>query len=235
MTSSAKLILVGSLQQRILRVGMTASSQQNLSWTRLVLIAAAIIASLSVGKTLFQGRESAPPPVAQSASEVDQMIAALEQRLQQEPSSVEGWRLLGMVNFKAGRYADAVQAYRRAAQLKPDEAGFQSALGEALVMADQGGFPPEADAAFNKAVVLDPKDGRARFFLGAIKATQGNVEGAITDWIALLKDAPADAPWAASVRQKIEEVAKANKIEVTERLAALPAPSTTLPSADLGR
>lgn len=213
---------------------MTASSQQNLPWTRLVLIAAAVVASLSIGRSLLQSPERVPPPAAQPATEVDQIIAALEQKLQQQPSSVEGWRLLGMVNFQAGRYAEAVRAYRRATELKPDDAEFWSALGEALVMADQNGFPPDASAAFDKALALNPKDVRARFFLGVVKATQGNAAGAIADWIALLKEAPTDAPWAVSVRQKIEEVAKANKIDVAERLAALPAPSATQPSADPG-
>jgi len=160
------------------------------------------------------------------------MIAALKQRLRQEPSSVEGWRLLGMANFQAGRYTNAVRAYRRATQLQPDQAEFWSALGEALLMADGRGFPQEARAAFDKALAIDPKDARARFFLGTAKVAQGNAEGAIEDWFALLKDAPAGAPWAAPVRQRIEEVAKVYKIDVTKRLAALPPVGT---GADTGR
>jgi cytochrome c-type biogenesis protein CcmH len=238
MTSSVKygyaqLALVGLPFQRILRTGMSASSQQNLPWSRLVLIVAAVTASVSVGMSVFK-REQAPPPPAleQQASEIDKMIAALEQRLQQDPSSVEGWRLLGMANFQAGRYTNSVRAYRRATHLQPDQAEFWSALGEALVMADGRGFPEEARTAFNKALAIDAKDARARFFLGTAKVAQGNAEGAIEDWFALLKDAPAGAPWAAPVKQRIEEVAKVYKIDITKRLDALSPVGT---GADTGR
>ncbi len=149
------------------------------------------------------------------------MISSLEAKLKADPNDAEGWRMLGWSFFQTQRYAEAAMAYKRATVLKPDNGDYWSSLGEALVTAGPGNVPPEAKAAFEKAVALDPKDPRARYFLGVAKDMAGDHKGAIDDWFALLKDTPAGAPWEADVRRTIEAVGQKDKIEVASRLAAL--------------
>jgi tetratricopeptide (TPR) repeat protein/TolB-like protein len=60
---------------------------------------------------------------------------------------------LGYVLFRAGRFTEAVPAFRRATELRPDNAWAFQALGEALYQAGQDG---EAEAAFRKAIAADP-------------------------------------------------------------------------------
>lgn len=201
---------------------MTVATARTSSWTRLLLVVSAAFALMSVGMSAFRSKESGPPPVTtqQNAPNIDEIITRLEERLKQEPSSAEGWRLLGWAYSQNGRHGDAAGAYRHATQLEPGQAELWSALGEALVLASQQGFPEEARVAFGKALSLDPRNVGARFFLGAAKVEEGNANGAIDDWIALLDDAPRDVPWKAAVRAKIEEVAAANRIDVADRLAS---------------
>src|SRR5690606_10403915 len=45
-------------------------------------------------------------------------------------------------------------------------------------------------------------------------------EGAIADWLALLADTPAGAPWEADLRRTIEQVGTINAIDVEGRVAA---------------
>lgn len=138
--------------------------------------------------------------------------------------------MLGWSYFETGRYAEAAGAYRKATTLNPEQAQLWSALGESLVLAGSSGISQDALDAFHKALAADPKDPRARYFIGAAKAEKGDAKGAIDDWIALLKDSPADAPWVSSVRQKIQQTAADAKIEVSAALAALPAPSASAAS-----
>lgn len=206
---------------------IASTGKADLPWTRWVLAAAAAIAIVAVGVSLL-GRKSpeAPPAAApQAAPDVNAMIGKLEARLKEDPSSGEGWRLLGWSYFETGHYPDAARAYRRAAELNPRQAELWSALGESLVLARGAGVSDEALTAFKTALTIDPKDSRARFFVGARKAEHGDARAAIADWLALLKDSPADAPWAGSVRQRLQEVAAASKIDIADRLAALPAPA----------
>jgi cytochrome c-type biogenesis protein CcmH len=216
---------------------MTASTRKSsLPWSRPVLIVAATIAILAVGISVLGRQDAGAPPVAatgeQAPPDVGEMITRLEARLKEDAKSTEGWRMLGWSYFETGRYTDAARAYRKATELSPGQAELWSALGESLVLSERAGIPPDAVAAFEKALAVDPRDPRARFFMGAAKAEKGNPKGAIEDWIGLLKDSSPDAPWVASVRQKVVETAAANRIDVAERLTALPAPPSSSAASD---
>ncbi|HEY6815513.1 MAG TPA: hypothetical protein VI168_08245, partial [Croceibacterium sp.] len=115
----------------------------------------------------------------------------------------------------------AAAAYERATQADPDSAVLWSSLGEARVMAStREPMPPAALAAFRRAAGLDPKDPRARYFLAVEKDLAGNHQGAIADWLALLAETPAGAPWETDLRRTIEQVGTINGIAVDERIAA---------------
>ena len=136
--------------------------------------------------------------------------------------------MLGWSYFQTERFAEAATAMKRATALDPDNPEYFSMLGEALVMAskDGGGMPPDAKAAFDKALALDPKDARSRYFQAVAIDLEGKHREALDAWFRLLADTPADAPWAEDVREVIRNVGKENGIEVDKRLAATnPAPA----------
>ncbi len=163
---------------------------------------------------------AAAAPAAPADGEVAQLITGLEQKMQGNPNDPEGWRMLGWSYFQTGRYGDAAKAYARAIALKPDGVGYQSAYGEVLVQEAGGQVTPAAAAAFEKAAAQDGADARARYFLGVRKADTGDRKGAIEDWLKLLADSPADAPWLPQLRQMIGQTATQAGIDIAARLAA---------------
>lgn len=205
---------------------------------RLALFGAAALAIAAVAVGVSRNRAPAVPGTAPSPAasgspqaDVDSMISSLEAKLKANPGDAEGWRMLGWSFFETGRFAESATAYRKATQLKPDMAEYWSSLGEALVLASDGqSIPKDAGDAFHRAVSLDPKDARARYFLAVEMDMAGKHREAIDAWFALLNGAPAGAPWAADVRKAVEQVAEKEKIDVKARLAALkpiaPAPVT---------
>ena len=52
---------------------------------------------------------------------------------------------------------------------------------------------PEAEAAFGRALAVDPKDMAARYFLGLAAAARGEVSKALALWQSLLSDVPANS------------------------------------------
>ncbi len=159
-------------------------------------------------------------PAASSAPSGD--LAALEAATRSNPDDIRAWQQLGDGRFDARDYGGAAIAYRRVTQLAPAVAGNWSVLGESLVLASsRDPIPPEALAAFNRAIALDARDPRARYFLAAKRDINGDHEGAITAWLALLADTPQGAPWEVDVRRTIEQVAERNNINVASRLAAV--------------
>ncbi len=102
---------------------------------------------------------------------------------------------------------------------EPQSADAWMALGAARF--DLGDYPGAAAAeAFDKAIALNPKDPRARYFMAVKKDIAGDHKGAIDEWFALLADTPQGAPWEADLRRTIEQVGAINKIDVAPRLAA---------------
>jgi cytochrome c-type biogenesis protein CcmH len=186
----------------------------------LFMIAIIIGASRNLGSEGDPSTATALKDITANAAGPDAAIAALEERTRKDPTDVEAWQLLGWSYFENGRYLDSANAYGKATKLEPDRAVYWSSLGESLVMADESNpMPKAAKAAFDKAIILDPKDPRSRYFLAVSKDLDGDHRGAINDWLKLLKDTPKNAPWEADLIRTIEQVGKINKIDVIKSLA----------------
>lgn len=185
----------------------------------ILLIAIAIGASRNFGDGDAQETAAGLSGNNAAASGPEAAIASLEERTRKDPNDVEAWQLLGWSYFENGRYSDSATAYAKATQLEPGRAVYWSSLGESLVMADESNpMPKAAKAAFDKAIALDPKDPRSRYFLAVSKDLAGDHRGAIDDWLALLKDTPKDAPWEADLIRTVEQVGKINKIDIAQSL-----------------
>ena len=181
---------------------------------------------------------AAPADAAHEGADVQAMIGQLETQLRQTPEDVNGWRLLGWSYFQTSRFAEAAEAYGRAAALEPTNAEHFSAQGEALVQAGGGQVTPAALTAFRGALRADPQDPRARYFVAVEMDQRGEREAAMTAWIALINSAPEGAPWAAEVRAFVEDLARERGQDISGRLrpaaaspAAAAAPLIPGPSA----
>lgn len=199
---------------------------------RALLVLAGVAAVVAAGIAIYRGDSQggmdlgpAPPPAVEASATaqptVDDVIARLEAKLKDKPDDAEGWRMLGWAYFQTERYAEAATALKRATTLDPENAETFSFLGEALVLAsdEEGRIPRDAMRAFDKAIKIDPKDARARYFKAVAMDLAGRHKAAINAWFALLEDTPSDAPYAQDIREVIETVAKKNKIDVEKRLA----------------
>ena len=198
------------------------SKKNGLSTSNIIILSASALI-LAGAVTLSLLRDS---PVSAAATEVaadapHSTLTALEQAVKDNPKQPEAWSALGSAYFDNGDFKAAVEAYQKAANLSPTSAGLWSALGEAIVMASEGDpMPPAASNAFEKAIGINPKDPRARYFMAVKKDLADDHQGAIDDWFALLADTPSGAPWEADLRRTIEQVAAIHKIDVKARLAA---------------
>jgi cytochrome c-type biogenesis protein CcmH len=194
--------------------GMTATN-------RAILIAAFVLLASAIGYAIWRDSgSSGARPAAESAAAPADQLATLEARVKAEPNSAEAWTALGQARFDLGDFAAATAAYEKAVAISPESAGLWSALGEARVMAsDRDPMPPKALEAFTKAIALDAKDPRARYFMAVKKDIGGDHKGAIEDWFALLANTPQGAPWEADLRRTIEQVGAIHKIDVAARLA----------------
>jgi cytochrome c-type biogenesis protein CcmH len=233
------------LKRRVLaeaRQGETAA--RPLSERALLIVALAVVSSITLAGTglyLALGRPDLPgrPTPAEDLrtakpdastdhpqGDVAAMIGQLEAQMRSQPGNVEGWRMLGWSYLQTGRNAEAAEAYGRAAALEPDNVEYLSAQGEATVLAAQSQVTPAAEAIFRRALSLDAADPRSRYYLAVARDQRGDRDGAMNDWIALLRSAPPGAPWAAEVRGMVERIAAERGINIASRLPpAAPIPA----------
>ena len=147
------------------------------------------------------------------------LVAQVEDRLERNPQDGRGWEVIGPVYMRLGRFDDAVKARRNAVRLLGASPAREADLGEALVAAANGVVTAEAKAAFDRALALDARDPRAKFFAGLAAQQDGKDAEAAAIWHDLLAHAPGDAPWANIVRQSLA------RLENAKPQPAAPGPS----------
>lgn len=157
------------------------------------------------------------------------LISQVEAHLEHNPKDGAGWEVIAPVYMRLGRFDDAVAAWRKALALNGETADRDADLGEAQVAAANGIVTDEAKAMFQRAIERDGTEAKARYFLGLADEQDGNRDGAVAKWRALLNDAPPDAPWVGFVRAALARVTGAPPPAPasTPAAAGAPGPSAT--------
>jgi cytochrome c-type biogenesis protein CcmH len=134
------------------------------------------------------------------------LVSQVEAHLATSPNDGAGWEVLAPVYTRLGRFDDAVQARKKALLLNGPTATREADLGEAETAAANGVVTAEAKAAFERAVASDPKEAKARYFLGLAAEQDGMNDEAASIWRSMLAESPTGAPWVAFVRQALARV-----------------------------
>jgi cytochrome c-type biogenesis protein CcmH len=143
---------------------------------------------------------------ASEQDSIQDLVARVEARLAQDPDDVRGWQVLGPVYMRLGRYDDAAKARQNMLRIMGANAEREANLGEALTAASGGIVTADAKAAFERALALDAKDFKARFFIGLTTEQDGKPKEAATIWRDLIASAPPDALWLEVVREALARV-----------------------------
>ena len=144
-------------------------------------------------------------------------VAQLAARMEQNPENAEGWALLGRSLLRLRRFEEGARAYGRAAALRPQNAELRSLQGEALVFAGDRVVTPAARRAFDAARAIDPKEPRARYYIGLAALQAGKSREAFDLWRALEAESPPNAPWLPILRPRIERLAQQLGVELPDR------------------
>lgn len=155
-------------------------------------------------------------------AEMAAMVGRLAERLLKEPDNVDGWLLLGRSYLTLERVPDALNAFEKARQLAPGQPDVEIALAEAVMLSNGMKVTERAERILRDVHQRDAFEPKSRYYLGLMKAQQGDVRGALQDWADLVALSPADAPWVDVVRNQIARAA--NELNVD--------PAKVRPSAD---
>ena len=171
---------------------------------------------------------------AQSAQEKEilEATAKLARHLESNPDDLRGWRLLGRTYLTQGRYADSVQALAGAYKLVDNDPEIIVDYAEALTLAAQSQVTDQSRDLFNKALTFDPISPKARYYLGMYAVQQGDIRGAMQEWVDLAAMSPPDAPWLQTLDQQIARAAEESGINPTNIEPSAKAKALTLKVRD---
>jgi len=199
----------------------------------IALASVVIIPLLTLGLYLAHGSPGMPsaPFAARTDAAVEQaalanVISQVEARLREDPEQGKGWEAIAPVYLKLGRFRDAANAYANAARLNGETVPLLAGRAEAAMLASDGVVTEEARVAYEKILKLEPGRVEPQFWLAMAKEQDGRHADALSEYKALLADAPADANYRAPLTMRIKEV--------TARIAAIDSGTPPGPSeADL--
>lgn len=151
-------------------------------------------------------RSATPDPDPAYLELVEKLRVALVDRA----GDLEGHRLLARNEAGLGNFAAAYSAQERVLEILGERAlaSDHADLADLMILAAGGYVSPEAEAALDAALALDPANGAARYYMGLMHAQTGRPDLAFRAWRSLLAESTPDAPWTAPIEARIGDVAR---------------------------
>lgn len=202
------------IERRILALDEGKKFQPARPPSHLLTLAMAVVLPLAgFGFYLMLGSphlpsQSAMERLAAERQRTTPEIRQLEATVAAAPSDAQGWIDLAGAYAGVDRAKDAADGFAKAMALGRDEPDVLRQFAHAAIMAQQGRVAADAQTALRRVLAADPTDPSARFFLALARAQNQDLEGALTDWLALERDLPAEAPLRAMVADHIDKAAR---------------------------
>ncbi len=139
---------------------------------------------------------------------IESMVGRLAERLREEPDDFDGWMRLGRSYVVLQKRQMASEAYRRAAELRPDDPVPLNTLATMLIEAVPADQPiPESTlSVLRRLETVQPNNPRALWFLGLADAGAGRREEAIRRWRRLYNQLPAQSKQRADLKAAIDRI-----------------------------
>lgn len=160
--------------------------------------------------------------------QIEQMLDKLVARLKEEPDNAEGWIVLARSYAVMGRHAEALPAFRRAAELRKDDPVLLADYADTLAVTQGRKLDGEPMRLIEQALKLDPDNVKALSLAGTFAFSQKDYAGAIRQWERVLQVAPADSPLAMQIRSGVDEARQLAQGKVPA--AAAPGPAAPAPA-----
>lgn len=128
------------------------------------------------------------------AEPTHRLIEALQERVKVRPDNPQYWYLLGRYANQVGRYELAVEGFRGAYKLTPNDPEVVSQLAQALFFAGGNQITEEVSFLVKRALEINPKDTTALGLAGIEAFGQQDFQGAIDFWQAAVDLTPPGVP-----------------------------------------
>ncbi|MGQ0566857.1 MAG: c-type cytochrome biogenesis protein CcmI [Gemmobacter sp.] len=163
-----------------------------------------------------EAEAAAPPaPARQVDAEFLALMDTLRARVAERPDDLQGHFLLVQNEARLGRHAAAARAQGEVIRIKgayvaPED---HVLLARMMIAAAGGAISPEAEAALEAALRINPDQDEALFLAGLSHLRLGRPDLGFAAWSRLIATAPGGSPWLAEATARIGEVAAAAGVD----------------------
>jgi len=180
------------------------------------LLAAGVYFAIGNPEALDPARREQPQI---SMKEIEAMVQRLAERLEKNPDDVDGWKMLGKSYNVMGRFAEAANAYSKAAMRAPRDPQLLADLADALAMARGQKMAGEPDELVQRALQLDPNNLKALALAGTAAFERADYRGAARFWERMLPLVPEDSEDRRTIQANIDEARAQAKLPAEKKKA----------------
>jgi cytochrome c-type biogenesis protein CcmH len=137
-----------------------------------------------------------------SQQDIEGMVERLAEKLKAEPNNAQGWQMLARSYLALQRLPEAVQAYKKAVALAPNDVQLLIDYADLLAFQNRS-TKGEPMQLIQKALVLDPKNLKVLAFAGTAYFELGDFAKAEKYWQQAFTLAPAESDFAKGISENI--------------------------------
>lgn len=147
----------------------------------------------------------------------EQLVEQLRKTAGERTNDAQGQALLTQHEANLGNFVAAYQAKKNYIRIMSGdvEAKDFAETAELMIMAAGGYVSLEAESELRQALMLDGRNGPARYYWGLMLGQIGRPDMAYQIWAETLQAGPATAPWIDGIEEQIEEMAYRAGVDYT--------------------
>jgi cytochrome c-type biogenesis protein CcmH len=161
-------------------------------------------------------------------AQIAAMVEKLAARLKDKPDDADGWSMLGRSQSVLGNHAEALKAYKKAMDLRKDDAMLIVDYADSLAVNNNRSLDGEPMKLVERALKADPRNLKALFLAGTYAFNKKDYAGAVKQWEKAVQSAPADN---AFVQQIQPALAEARQLAGMPPAAAAPLDAALKPAS----
>jgi cytochrome c-type biogenesis protein CcmH len=152
-----------------------------------------------------EGAAAASAPHAVDKEQFAAMTQRLAARLSANPTDADGWAMLGRSYMAMGQEAEAVAAFARVVELRPNDANALTDYADLLAVQNGRQLEGEPMKLIERALKIEPDNLKALALAGTAAYNRGDYARAAQLWDRAASSAPAESPIAEQVRNAAAE------------------------------
>jgi len=232
--AEARTRLEQRLGQALTHTAQTTPDEQPRPKGMLPALSLFMLAMVVIGYAMLGTPQALDPAVRATRSEgsghpitmeqIEGMADKLAARLKDEPNDVNGWAMLGRSYAVLGRHPQAMDAFKQALALKPDDAVLLADYADSMAVVNGRNLEGEPSRLIARALEIDPDNLKALSLAGTAAFLRKDYALALVHWERMQKVAP-DSDFAKQIQGGIDEARSLAAAGGQTAPAARPAPA----------